>query len=200
MRERATAEIEAEKARAIADAPRRGGRPRPAAAGSVVGETMTDERERRLVEEFLAERLGTQWRLVATDGPPRDSPPAATPRPPSRSPCATTPSSRGGASSTRPRPIVAEDAARARARQPGHPARDAARTARASSSARSSRPGLNLIGLMLRRGRIEQLPRVAAEFRRLDDRAAGHHPRHRHQRRAADRRRDPGAHRSGWSR
>jgi F-type H+-transporting ATPase subunit delta len=32
-----------------------------------------------------------------------------------------------------------------------------------------SRPVLNLIQLMLRRGRIEMLPRVAAEFRRLDD-------------------------------
>jgi F-type H+-transporting ATPase subunit delta len=32
-----------------------------------------------------------------------------------------------------------------------------------------SAPVLNLIGLMLRRGRIEQLPRVAAEFRRLDN-------------------------------
>jgi F-type H+-transporting ATPase subunit delta len=34
---------------------------------------------------------------------------------------------------------------------------------------RVSRPVRNLIQLMLRRGRIEQLPRVAAEFRRLDD-------------------------------
>ena len=32
-----------------------------------------------------------------------------------------------------------------------------------------SKPVLNLIGLMLRRGRIEQLPRVAAEFARRDD-------------------------------
>jgi F-type H+-transporting ATPase subunit delta len=32
-----------------------------------------------------------------------------------------------------------------------------------------SRPVLNLIGLMLRRGRIEELPRIAAEFRRLDN-------------------------------
>ncbi len=32
-----------------------------------------------------------------------------------------------------------------------------------------SRPVLNLISMMLRRGRIEDLPRVAAEFRRLDD-------------------------------
>jgi F-type H+-transporting ATPase subunit delta len=30
-------------------------------------------------------------------------------------------------------------------------------------------PVLNLINLMLRRGRIDQLPRIAAEFRRLDD-------------------------------
>jgi F-type H+-transporting ATPase subunit delta len=32
-----------------------------------------------------------------------------------------------------------------------------------------SRPVLNLVLLLLKRGRIEQLPRVAAEFRRLDD-------------------------------
>src|SRR5262245_2454529 len=31
------------------------------------------------------------------------------------------------------------------------------------------RPVLNLIGLMLRRSRIDQLPKVAAEFRRLDN-------------------------------
>ncbi len=32
---------------------------------------------------------------------------------------------------------------------------------------------LNLIALLLRRGRIEELPRVAAEFRRLDDERQG---------------------------
>jgi F-type H+-transporting ATPase subunit delta len=32
-----------------------------------------------------------------------------------------------------------------------------------------SKPVLNLVLLLLKRGRIEQLPRVAAEFRRLDD-------------------------------
>lgn len=36
-----------------------------------------------------------------------------------------------------------------------------------------SPPVLNLIGLMLRRGRIEQLPRLAAEFRRLDNARQG---------------------------
>ena len=35
------------------------------------------------------------------------------------------------------------------------------------------KPVLNLIGLMLRRGRIDQLPRVAAEFRRLDNARQG---------------------------
>ena len=35
------------------------------------------------------------------------------------------------------------------------------------------RPVLNLIGLMLRRGRIDQLPRLAAEFRRLDNARQG---------------------------
>ena len=37
----------------------------------------------------------------------------------------------------------------------------------------ASRPVQNLIQLLLRRHRIEQLPRVAAEFRRLDDRRQG---------------------------
>jgi F-type H+-transporting ATPase subunit delta len=37
----------------------------------------------------------------------------------------------------------------------------------------ASRPVQNLVQLLLRRGRIEQLPRVAAEFRRLDDRRQG---------------------------
>ena len=32
---------------------------------------------------------------------------------------------------------------------------------------------LNLIGLMLRRGRIQELPRLAAEFRRLDNARQG---------------------------
>lgn len=36
-----------------------------------------------------------------------------------------------------------------------------------------SPPVLNLIRLMLRRGRIEELPRLAAEFRRLDDERQG---------------------------
>jgi F-type H+-transporting ATPase subunit delta len=35
------------------------------------------------------------------------------------------------------------------------------------------RPVLNLIGLILRRGRIDQLPRVAAEFQRLDNARQG---------------------------
>jgi F-type H+-transporting ATPase subunit delta len=38
---------------------------------------------------------------------------------------------------------------------------------------RVSRPVQNLIQMMLRRGRIEELPRVAAEFRRLDDARQG---------------------------
>ena len=36
-----------------------------------------------------------------------------------------------------------------------------------------SQPALNLIALLLRRGRIEALPRVAVEFRRLDDQRQG---------------------------
>jgi F-type H+-transporting ATPase subunit delta len=36
-----------------------------------------------------------------------------------------------------------------------------------------SKPARNLVSLLVRRGRIEQLPRVAAEFRRLDDQRQG---------------------------
>ena len=36
-----------------------------------------------------------------------------------------------------------------------------------------SGPALNLIGLTLRRGRVEDLPRIAAEFRRLDNARQG---------------------------
>ena len=53
MRVRATAEIEAEKTRAIADLRTEVADLALAAAGRVVGETMTDDRSRRLVQEFL---------------------------------------------------------------------------------------------------------------------------------------------------
>ncbi len=38
---------------------------------------------------------------------------------------------------------------------------------------RVSQPVLNLVQLMLRRGRIDELPRVASEYRRLDDERQG---------------------------
>jgi F-type H+-transporting ATPase subunit b len=55
LRERAAAEIEAEKVRAVADVRAEVADLALRAAGKVVGETMTDARERRLVEEFLSE-------------------------------------------------------------------------------------------------------------------------------------------------
>jgi F-type H+-transporting ATPase subunit b len=55
MRERATSEIEAEKQRALIDLRTEVVDLALAAAGKVVGETMTGERQRRLVEEFLTE-------------------------------------------------------------------------------------------------------------------------------------------------
>ena len=60
MRVRAAAEIEAEKTRAIAEVRGEVADLALTAAGKVVGESMTDERQRRLVEEFL--------RTAATDG------------------------------------------------------------------------------------------------------------------------------------
>ena len=55
MRVRATAEIEAEKTRAIADLRTEVATLALDAAGHVVRETMSSKRQRRLVEEFLAE-------------------------------------------------------------------------------------------------------------------------------------------------
>jgi F-type H+-transporting ATPase subunit b len=53
LRERAAAEIEAEKTRAITEVRAEVADLALRAAGRVVGETLTSERERRLVEEFL---------------------------------------------------------------------------------------------------------------------------------------------------
>jgi F-type H+-transporting ATPase subunit b len=55
MRARASAEIEAEKTRAVADLRAEVATLALDAAGRVVGETMSSKRQRRLVEEFLAE-------------------------------------------------------------------------------------------------------------------------------------------------
>jgi F-type H+-transporting ATPase subunit b len=55
IRVRASADLEAEKLRAIADLRAEVADLALRAAGRVVGETMTDDRQRRLVEEFLAE-------------------------------------------------------------------------------------------------------------------------------------------------
>ncbi|HJP89687.1 MAG TPA: F0F1 ATP synthase subunit B [Candidatus Limnocylindrales bacterium] len=55
MRVRATEEISAEKSRAMADVRSEIADLALQAAGRVVGETMTEQRQRRLVEEFLAD-------------------------------------------------------------------------------------------------------------------------------------------------
>ena len=84
MRTRATAEIEAEKTRAIAELRGEVADLALAAAGRVVGESMTDERQRRLVQEFLA--TTDLAAIGATDRwPDGTAPRAATRRPPSRS-------------------------------------------------------------------------------------------------------------------
>ncbi len=55
LRERAASEIEAEKSRAIGEVRAEVADLALLAAGRVVGETMSSERERRLVEEFIRE-------------------------------------------------------------------------------------------------------------------------------------------------
>ena len=59
MRVRASSEIEAEKQRALAELRGEVADLALQAAGRVVGETMTDQRQRRLVEEFLADPAGS---------------------------------------------------------------------------------------------------------------------------------------------
>jgi F-type H+-transporting ATPase subunit delta len=56
---------------------------------------------------------------------------------------------------------------------PSVPLEERTATAEATFSPIVARPVLNLIKLMLRRGRIEQLPRLADEFRRLDNAGQG---------------------------
>jgi F-type H+-transporting ATPase subunit b len=58
LRDRAAADIETEKQRALGDVRAQVAELALLAAGRVVGETMTAERERRLVEEFLHEVTG----------------------------------------------------------------------------------------------------------------------------------------------
>jgi F-type H+-transporting ATPase subunit b len=58
IRERAAADIEAEKQRAIAELRKEVADLALLAASKVVGETLNTDRERRLVEEFLAETTG----------------------------------------------------------------------------------------------------------------------------------------------
>ncbi|MEO5919197.1 MAG: F0F1 ATP synthase subunit B [Candidatus Limnocylindrales bacterium] len=58
LRSRATTEIEAEKQRALADLRSEVADLALAAAGAVLGESMTNTRQRRLVEEFLASPTG----------------------------------------------------------------------------------------------------------------------------------------------
>lgn len=55
LRERAVAEIDSERQRALADVRGQVAELALLAAGKVVGETMSDDRERRLVDEFLTE-------------------------------------------------------------------------------------------------------------------------------------------------
>jgi F-type H+-transporting ATPase subunit b len=68
LREKAAADIDAEKQRALAEVRGQVAELALLAAGRVVGETMTSERERRLVEEFLAEVSAGNGRSRGSSG------------------------------------------------------------------------------------------------------------------------------------
>ena len=69
--------------------------------------------------------------------------------------------------------IVAEPRVGRALANPSTPLDERTATAEATFADIVSRPVLNLIDLMLRRGRIEQLPHLADEFRRLDNASRG---------------------------
>jgi F-type H+-transporting ATPase subunit delta len=69
--------------------------------------------------------------------------------------------------------IVAEERVGRALANPSIPLEKRIATAEATFGQLVGRKVLNLIGLLLRRGRIEELPRLAAEFRRLDDERQG---------------------------
>jgi F-type H+-transporting ATPase subunit b len=78
IRTRAAADLEAEKQRAISELRAEVADLALQAAGRVVGETMTSERQRRLVEEFLSETTSAPG---GDDGGSRPGPAAAPERP-----------------------------------------------------------------------------------------------------------------------
>ena len=69
--------------------------------------------------------------------------------------------------------IVAEERIGRALANPSIPLETRLATAEETFGKLVGRQVLNLIGLMLRRGRIEELPRLSAEFRRLDDERRG---------------------------
>jgi F-type H+-transporting ATPase subunit delta len=69
--------------------------------------------------------------------------------------------------------VVAEERIGRALANPSIPLETRTATAEATFGGMVGRQVLNLIGLMLRRGRIEELPRLAAEFGRLDDERQG---------------------------
>ena len=88
-------------------------------------------------------------------------------------PCATTRSRRGARSWIRPRGSSARSASARALANPSIPLETRLATAEKTFGKLVGKKTLNLIGLLLRRGRIEELPRLAAEFRRLDDERQG---------------------------
>ncbi len=69
--------------------------------------------------------------------------------------------------------VVAEERIGRALANPSIPLETRTATAETTFAPMVGRKVLNLIGLMLRRGRIEELPRLAAEFGRLDDERRG---------------------------
>ena len=181
MRVRAAAEIEAEKQRAIGELRAEVADLALAAASRVVGETMNDDRQRRLVEEFLHEAgRGRVEELMAArrDTAARRYAEAAF----RDRRCATGPSRRGARSSTWPRPSSRTTAV-ARS-SPTRRSRSTSRDAMVDSAIGSI---VSVPVLQPRPAPAPARPDRAAAARRGGvppprQRPPGHRPRHRHER------------------
>ena len=170
LRVRAAAEIESEKERVMQDLRGEVANLALAAAGQVVGETMSDARQRRLVDEFLAKAGNDRVRRLMA----RPST-AARRYAESAFEIATRDSTidrwrsdLDGAATVLEDPAVARGLS-----DPTVPAELREQAISSGFGSKVSGPVLNLLKLLVQRGRIEDLPRIAEEFRRLDNQRLG---------------------------
>ena len=178
MRVRASEEIEAEKTRALGELRAEVADLAIQAAQKVIRETMTDQRQRRLVEEFLAEPMGTPMRHAGEPGAGGLMPTRQTTAARRYAEAALELANRDAAVD------ACGDGLELAASRVGRTwswafcatrrGRCAERTELVRTcSAKVPKPVVRTVQLLVERGRIDRLASVAAEFRRLVNRERG---------------------------